>query len=123
MTGKDIRQRIELTGTTYSDLASRLGISPQALNSKLNGKDLKLSFVQMVADAINKPIYYLFKDDSLSDQVQESQAVYQEQVRRDDLTKRIAELERRIRDKDEIILAQKKLIEMYERQSKARVYK
>ena len=111
-----------MAGVTYADIATKLKISPQALNSKLNGKDLKLSFVQDIADAINKPIYYIFKEDSLSGQVQENETGYQLQVRKEDLAKKVSELERRIKDKDEIITAQKKLIEMYERQSKPRLY-
>lgn len=125
MTGKDIRRKIELAGVSYADVASFLGISPQALNSRLNGADLKLSFIQQVADAINKPIYYFFKEDPLSLHVQEDQTGYQIQYRRDDqskkigeMEKRIAEYEKRLKDKDETIFAQRKLIELYERQLK-----
>ena len=114
MTGKDIRQKIEKSGVAYADLAKRLDVSPQTLNSRLKAHDLKLSFIEEVARAINKPLYYFFQEEPLSSSVNEPTSNYQGVGKRDDLPGKVVELERRLHDKDETILALKKLVAVYE---------
>lgn len=118
MTGKDIRRRIEKIGVPYNEVAERLGISPQALNSRLNAADVKVTFLEEVARAINKPLYWLLEDESLLDEanvVSERSAQYGYFPKQVDLSKRVDELEHRLQDKDETISALKKLVAAYER--------
>lgn len=62
MNGNDLRIRVKNLGFELKEIADKLNITPQALNSKLLADDLKVSFVQQIAKAINKSVYYLIED-------------------------------------------------------------
>ncbi|WP_024773080.1 helix-turn-helix domain-containing protein [Aquimarina macrocephali] len=62
MTGEYLRAKIIMSGFQQSEVAERLDISPQNLESKLQAKDIKVSFLLDVAKAINKTVYYFFSD-------------------------------------------------------------
>lgn len=57
MTGKEIIQKIKSFGYKKAQIAQLLGISEQALNSKLKSSDIKVSFVQKLAEITNKNVY------------------------------------------------------------------
>lgn len=61
MTGKELKINIKSLGIELKDIAEKLNISPQALNSKLSANDLKISFLQDVAKSINKSVYNLLE--------------------------------------------------------------
>ncbi|ROH98317.1 S24 family peptidase [Chryseobacterium sp. G0240] len=61
MDGGFIRKKIELSGFQLVDVAKKLEITPQDLQSKLKSKDVKVSFLVNVAKAINKSVYYFFE--------------------------------------------------------------
>lgn len=63
MTGQELRYKIEQAGYSFADIAMLLGISPQNLQNKLNNKDIKIGFLQDLARAINKSIYYFIEPD------------------------------------------------------------
>lgn len=55
MTGSDIKEYIRREGYTQMEIARRLGISPQALRSRLNASSISLATVEMIAKAMNRP--------------------------------------------------------------------
>ena len=59
MTGNQLKINILKNGFQLTEVANRLNITPQALQSKLNSKDLTLSFIQKIANCINKSVYQL----------------------------------------------------------------
>ncbi|WP_053329070.1 hypothetical protein [Chryseobacterium gallinarum] len=62
MNGEFLRKKIESTGFQLVEIAEKLGITPQDLQSKLKSKDIKTSFLIRIAEAINKNVYFFFDD-------------------------------------------------------------
>lgn len=58
MTGEDLKTLILDSGYTIHKMAELMGISDQALRSKLNTKDVKVSLLKSVAEVSNKSVYY-----------------------------------------------------------------
>lgn len=61
MNGDFIRKKIEESGFQLVEVARRMKISPQDLQSKLKSKDIKVSFLLNIAQSINKNLYYFFE--------------------------------------------------------------
>lgn len=55
MKGSDIKEYIRREGYTQMEIARRLGISPQALRSRLNVASISLATIDMIAKAMNRP--------------------------------------------------------------------
>lgn len=55
MKGLDIKEYIRREGYTQMEIARRLGISPQALRSRLNVASISLATIEMIAKAMNRP--------------------------------------------------------------------
>lgn len=55
MKGSDIKEYIRREGYTQMEIARRLGISPQALRSRLNVASISLATIEMIAKAMNRP--------------------------------------------------------------------
>lgn len=70
MNGDFLRKKIENTGFQLVDIAEKLNISPQDLQSKLKAKDVKVSFLQNLAQAINKNVYFFLDDDEKTKDVE-----------------------------------------------------
>ncbi len=75
MTGKEIIQKIKSFGYKKIEIAELMGISEQALNSKLKATDVKVSFVQKLAEITNKSVYEWLGTDN-SGQINEPQTEY-----------------------------------------------
>jgi phage repressor protein C with HTH and peptisase S24 domain len=56
MSGNELRKLLLEKGYVLASIASRMGISPQDLNSKLNAKSLKLDFIDKLERAIGKTV-------------------------------------------------------------------
>lgn len=54
MKGSDIKEYIRREGYTQMEIARRLGISPQALRSRLNVASISLATIEMIANAMNR---------------------------------------------------------------------
>ena len=63
MDGEYVRNKLKKGEIQLKDIAEALDISQQSLNSKLNSKDMKVSFLFALARAINKNVYYFFGDE------------------------------------------------------------
>ncbi len=62
MNGDFLRKKIEDSGFQLFEVAKNLGITQQNLQSKLKTSDVKVSFLEDLASAINKNVYYFFED-------------------------------------------------------------
>jgi transcriptional regulator with XRE-family HTH domain len=56
MTGSELRTYLKNEGIELKDLAERLCISPQTLNSRLNARSIKSSTIEEIEKAINKKL-------------------------------------------------------------------
>ncbi len=63
MNGEYVKEKLKKGNFQFTEIANKLKISPQNLQSKLNAKDLKVSFLFALAKAINKNVYYFFGDE------------------------------------------------------------
>ena len=61
MTGKQLKDKLLNEGYVLSDLANQMGMSAQAFQSKFDSPDLKLSFIECIAEAIKKSLYELIE--------------------------------------------------------------
>lgn len=61
MNGDFLRKKIESSGFQLADVARGMNITPQNLQSKLKSKDIKVSFLEELAQSINKTVYYFFE--------------------------------------------------------------
>jgi len=59
MDGNILREKLQSVGLQMIEIAKKLDISPQNLQSKLKSKDITLSFLVDLSVAINKSPYYL----------------------------------------------------------------
>jgi len=62
MDGVFLKKKILSTGFQLYEVAKKLEITQQDLQSKLKSKDVKLSFVNKIANAVNKDIYFFFDE-------------------------------------------------------------
>jgi phage repressor protein C with HTH and peptisase S24 domain len=58
LTGREVKYKLELAGYSLVNIASLIGISPQNLQNKLRSSDVKIGFLQDLAKAINRSVYY-----------------------------------------------------------------
>lgn len=60
MTGKELKKKIQETGITVKDLANRLNMSPQALNTIFNVADVKSGTLEKIAGvlSVNMSFFY-----------------------------------------------------------------
>ena len=59
--GQSIRNVLEARGLTYEQFAELLGVSRQRAHTIAKSKDLKLSTIEKVSDALDINIEYLIK--------------------------------------------------------------
>ncbi|MEZ0611985.1 hypothetical protein ACAW74_25965 [Fibrella sp. WM1] len=112
MTGQYVKEKIVASGTRLSDVARSLGITPQSLDERLSAKDMKVGVLTEIASAVNKPLAYFFEGygKTLTGySLNEPQSPYGKTNQVD------PDLEEKIKLQQEIIAAQKKTIEAYER--------
>ncbi len=117
MSGKELKKILFDNGYKLNDLAYKLGILPQSLNSKLNASDIKTGFLEEIMGVINKSIYFFYPDQSGIDvdEAKESKLgngidhLLNELNHKDE---KIEKLENTIRDKEEIIKGKDEIINM-----------
>jgi transcriptional regulator with XRE-family HTH domain len=61
MDGNFIKEKLQLIDIQFVELSKKLGITPQSLNSRLKTKDITISFLIELCEAINKSPYYFIK--------------------------------------------------------------
>lgn len=76
MTGDYVRNKLLNEGYALVDIASKMKISPQGLNSKLKTSDIKVGVLEDIARAINKSVYFFFENGDDKGLSSETTAVY-----------------------------------------------
>lgn len=61
MTGKDLKNKLELTGMPFRQIAEALGISEQNLQNKMSSADIKVSFLCKISKVLHKSVYFLLE--------------------------------------------------------------
>lgn len=61
MTGKDLKNKLELTGMPFRQIAEALGISEQNLQNKMSSADIKVSFLCKISKVLHKSVYSLLE--------------------------------------------------------------
>ncbi|MGQ1936215.1 S24 family peptidase [Ornithobacterium rhinotracheale] len=69
MDGAIVKELLLSDGYQLVDIASKLNITPQDLQSKLRSKDLKTSFLVEISNAINKSVYYFLEKGDIKPEV------------------------------------------------------
>ncbi|MBR5199469.1 MAG: helix-turn-helix transcriptional regulator [Bacteroidales bacterium] len=62
MTGIELKERLQATHISLSEIARRMGIKPQDLNALFNVQDTKTGTIERLANALDLPIAYFFGD-------------------------------------------------------------
>lgn len=73
MTGKDLKNKLELTGIPFRQIAEALNISEQNLQNKMSSADIKVSFLCKTSKKLHKSIYYFLELGKLKAQHSQSQ--------------------------------------------------
>ncbi len=60
MRGETIRQRLSQVGTTQTELAQLLNVSPQAVSGILSAADVRTSIVERICEVLNLPISFFY---------------------------------------------------------------
>ncbi|WP_338875681.1 helix-turn-helix transcriptional regulator [Spirosoma sp. SC4-14] len=119
MTGSELRKKLEHSGISLTELAEKLNITPQALNSRLNAKEIKFSFILDLSEATKEPVTYFYNDlqefSESMNSIKKSQSDDKGNRSTQSQQRKILELEARLKDKEETIEALKKLVDLYER--------
>jgi hypothetical protein len=67
MTGKDLKERLRSEGVNFTFLSQKLGYAcDQNLHSVLSAKDVRSGLIEDIAEALGKPITWLYGDNSSS---------------------------------------------------------
>lgn len=56
MSGEEFKNRLSKTGLSFADIARKIGTTSQALNQVFNSTDVKSSYVEKIAEALDIPI-------------------------------------------------------------------
>ena len=62
MRGIDLKEKLNATHISLAEIARRMGISPQSLNSVFNSEDVKSGVLEKLSEALNVPIAYFYGD-------------------------------------------------------------
>lgn len=62
MTGAELKERLSTTHISLSEIARRIGVSPQNLNSMFNSEDVKSGAIEKLAKALDVPITFFYRD-------------------------------------------------------------
>lgn len=62
MTGAELKERLSTTHISLSEIARRIGVSPQSLNSIFNSEDVKSGVLEKLSKALDVPIVFFYGD-------------------------------------------------------------
>lgn len=63
MTGREVKAKLLSQGYILADVAKKMGVIPQTLNSLLQANDIKTGVLEKIANAINKSAYFFYESD------------------------------------------------------------
>ncbi|HHU47259.1 MAG TPA: hypothetical protein GXZ40_05100 [Bacteroidales bacterium] len=112
MTGKILRNKLKTLDIPLREIATRLKISDQNLQNKLNAKDVKVSFLIELARCLEKDVCFFIDEDCPDfEEVNEDELGYyvleatENVLSEKDKDRRIRMLEKLILEKDKVIRA------------------
>ena len=62
MTGAQLKERLSTTHIPLSEIARRISVSPQSLNSMFNSEDVKSGVLEKLSKALDVPIAFFYGD-------------------------------------------------------------
>lgn len=62
MKGIELKEKLKSSQYSTAEIARRMGISPQSLNSIFNSEDIKTGVLEKVSHALELPIAYFYGD-------------------------------------------------------------
>lgn len=62
MTGTELKERLQATHIPMSEIAKRIQVSPQNLNSMFKADDVKTGTLERLAEVLDKPIAFFYGD-------------------------------------------------------------
>ena len=64
MTGKNLKEIIELLGITQRKLAELMAVTPQTISAILTAKDVRTSTIERIASVTKMPVSFFFKENA-----------------------------------------------------------
>lgn len=62
MNGKTLKEQLKSTHYSLAEIASKMGITPQTLNSIFNSADVKSGVLEKLASVLDLPLAYFYGD-------------------------------------------------------------
>lgn len=62
MKGTELKEKLKTSRYSLSEIAGKMGISPQSLNSIFNSEDVKSGVLEKLSQALEMPIAYFYGD-------------------------------------------------------------
>lgn len=63
MTGQELKEKILVANVPLNEIAERLGITAQSLNSCFKGKDVRSNTIERIADALGVQMSFFYPTD------------------------------------------------------------
>lgn len=64
MTGQELKTKVLMANVPFNEIAERLGITAQSLNSCFKGKDVRSNTIERIADALGVKMSFFYPMDS-----------------------------------------------------------
>ena len=66
MTGQELKEKVLMANVPFNEIAERLGITAQSLNSCFKGKDVRSNTIERIAEALGVKMSFFYPMDSSS---------------------------------------------------------
>lgn len=66
MTGQELKEKVMMANVPFNEIADRLGITAQSLNSCFKGKDVRSNTIERIAEALGVKMSFFYPMDSNS---------------------------------------------------------
>ncbi len=66
MTGQELKEKVLKANVPFNEIAERLGITAQSLNSCFKGKDVRSNTIERIAEALGVKMSFFYPMDSSS---------------------------------------------------------
>lgn len=123
MSGEELKAKVLETKVPFSEIASRLGITAQSLNSCFKGKDVRSNTIERIADTLGVKMSYFYPMEDGNSAVASSGGIAvsgnHNDVNKtaasdsDVLRERVAMLERLLEEKDKLLEEKERTIQIF----------
>lgn len=63
MTGQELKEKVLMANVPFNEIAERLGITAQSLNSCFKGKDVRSNTIERIAEALGVKMSFFYPND------------------------------------------------------------